>query len=186
MSTNLILLHNEGVILQRKEIIHKGKIIDELYLTNLNLKYVESSGVFKVKYTTIEYPLNQIRIINGKAQVSVIDDKDESTWILQIVFKNGIERFAIEYGLFNKNKVKSEIDAWAEQICFQLTGQSFEKTNDSTLLGSVKNALETVGVKLKTPEADKVTSKCIGCMAPISGVKGQFVCCKYCDTDQTI
>ncbi|MCC8140802.1 MAG: hypothetical protein LIO67_10995 [Lachnospiraceae bacterium] len=35
-------------------------------------------------------------------------------------------------------------------------------------------------------ESENVTKKCIGCMAPLSGKKGDYIICKYCDTEQTL
>ncbi|MCL2694792.1 MAG: hypothetical protein FWE69_00510 [Clostridiales bacterium] len=34
--------------------------------------------------------------------------------------------------------------------------------------------------------AEKVAQKCGFCRAPISGKRGQIVCCPYCDADQVL
>lgn len=34
--------------------------------------------------------------------------------------------------------------------------------------------------------AAHTTKKCIGCMAPLSGIHGQKIVCKYCDTEQAL
>ena len=60
--------------------------------------------------------------------------------------------------------------------------------------GAAKNKLDSINESimesrkeaLMPKEPAKVTTKCIGCMAPLSGYQGQFVCCKYCDTEQTL
>jgi hypothetical protein len=33
---------------------------------------------------------------------------------------------------------------------------------------------------------ERVARKCSSCSAPISGIKGQVVCCHYCDSDQQL
>lgn len=185
MTTDLNLQQNEGIILQKEEVIHRNKTC-ELYLTNLNLICVESSGVFKVKYNITKYPLNQIKTINNLPQVSVVDDKNEGTWVLQIQSKSSIELFAFEYSFFEKIAVKAELDKWVNQISILLTGHPAPTTDDNSLVGSVKNMLGAIGVKTKPQAPENLTTKCIGCMAPISGSKGATIRCKYCDTEQTL
>ena len=80
--TNLQLDYDEGIILQSTEAIRyedKDQNIDELYLTHKNLIYVYSikKGIFSKPEPVIEkMPLDDIKVIGGSAQVSVLDNDD--------------------------------------------------------------------------------------------------------------
>ena len=79
-----------------------------------------------------------------------------------------------------------EAERWVEQISLLLTGVHAQKSADTTLVGGIKNVLGSIGINVKEKTPEYVTTKCIGCMAPITGQKGQTVRCKYCDTEQTL
>lgn len=181
---NYNLAPNEGIIIQYDDVYHNRKR-SEIVLTNQNLICVETnSGMFKTTYNVLKFPVNQIKVVNGQAQASVI--KKDDSWLLQILFKNGAEIFEFSYDFFEKAKKKQEADKWVEQISLLLTGKSSANVTDTSLMGGVKNVLGSVGINVKTKQPQNVTSKCIGCMAPLSGQQGQTVCCKYCDTEQTL
>ena len=184
MVTNLNLQPNEGIIIQYDGVWHNNTR-SELFLTNLNLICVEDrSGLFKTKYNVIKYPVNQIKVVNGQAQASVIRDGDK--WVLQILFKNGEEQFSFNFDFFEKSKKKAEADKWVEQINILLTGASAQNIIEPSIIGGLKNILKAVGIKTTEKEIEKATKKCMGCMAPISGIKGQTIFCRYCDTKQIL
>lgn len=177
---DLGLQPNEGILLQYEDVVHNHKST-ELVLTNMNLISVEPKGLFKT--TVLKYPLNQIKVLNGQAQVSVIKMNDE--WTLQVLFKNGSELFRFPGEFYERGKKKQTAEKLAEEISKMLTGHSAQPSIDTSLKGGAKMALGALGIKVgKSPE--NVTIKCMGCMAPLSGQKGQTVKCKYCDTDQTL
>ncbi len=181
---NYNLAPNEGIIIQYDGVYHNDKH-SEIILTNQNLICVETnSGIFKTTYNVLRFPVNQIKVINGQAQASII--KDGSSWVLQILFRNGTEKFEFHYDLFDRVKKKQEADNWVEQISILLTGESAANITDNSLMGGLKNVLGSVGINVKTKQPKNVTAKCIGCMAPLSGQQGQTVYCKYCDTKQTL
>ena len=185
MLEHLELLQNEGIILQHDDIGHKHNVYT-MVLTNLNIICVNSRGVFKKKYNLIKYPLTQIKIINNTPNVSI--QKGYASWILQISMLNGIEKFEFSYSHYNpieKSKAKADITKWVDQISMLLTGNAIKNT-DNAFIGGVKNLLESVGIKQKVQSTNHTTSKCIGCMAPITGIEGEKVSCKYCDTEQTL
>lgn len=175
---------SEGIILQYDGVYHNRKL-SEIVLTNQNLICIEANrGVFKTTYNTLKYPVNQIKVVNGQAQASVIRDGDD--WTLQVLMKNGTEKFRFSGEFYERLKKKQEADRWVEQISLLLTGKSAENIADSSLVGGVKNVLGSIGINVKAKRPENVTAKCIGCMAPLSGQQGQTVRCKYCDTEQTL
>lgn len=181
---NYSLAPNEGIIIQYDGVYHNRKR-SEIVLTNQNLICVETnSGMFKTTYNVLKFPVNQIKVVNGQAQASVIKDGDD--WVLQILFKNGTEKFEFSCDFFERLKKKQEANKWVEQISLLLTGKSAINITDASLMGGLKNVLGSVGINVKTKQPENVTTKCIGCMAPISGQQGQTVCCRYCDTEQTL
>lgn len=181
---NYSLAANEGIIIQYDGVSHNGKQA-EIVLTNQNLICVETNrGMFKTTYNVLKFPVNQIKVVNGRAQVSVI--KDEGHWTLQVLLKNGVEMFKFSGEFFELIKKKQEANKWVEQISLLLTGRAAENITDTTFMGGVKNALGSIGINVKSKKSENITSKCIGCMAPLSGERGQTVCCKYCDTEQTL
>lgn len=181
---NYSLAPNEGIIIQYDGVYHNRKR-SEIVLTNQNLICVETnSGMFKTTYNTLKFPINQIKVINGQAQASVTKDGDN--WALQILMRNGTEKFEFSGEFYERIKKKKDADKWVEQISLLLTGKSAENITDTSLIGGVKSVLGSVGINVKSKEPVNVTSKCIGCMAPLSGRQGQTVCCRYCDTEQTL
>ena len=181
---NYRLGQNEGIIIQCDGVYHNQKR-SAIILTNQNLICVEvNHGVFKTTYNTLKYPVNQIKVVNGQAQASVM--KDGNDWALQVLMKNGTEKFKFSGEFYERLKKKQEADRWVEQISLLLTGKSAENITDSSAMGRVKNVLGSVGISVKAKKPENVTAKCIGCMAPLSGQQGQTVRCKYCDTEQTL
>ena len=136
--TNDCLAPNEGIIIQYDGVYHNRKH-SEIILTNYNLICIETNnGIFKTTYNTFKFPLNQIKVVNGQAQVSVI--KDGEDWVLQILMKNGVEKFCFSCEFFERTKRKQEADKWVEQISLLLTGKSAANITDMSLIGGIKNA----------------------------------------------
>lgn len=181
---NYGLMPNEGMIIQYDGVYHNQKQ-SELVLTNQNLICVEkNNGLFKTTYNVLKFPVNQIKVVNGQVQAFIVKDGDD--WIFRVLLRNGTEEFKFSCDLFDRLKKKQEADRWVEQINLLLTGKSADNTLDTSPIGNLKKALGSMGINIKTKQPENVTLKCIGCMAPISGQKGQTVCCKYCDTEQTL
>lgn len=193
---NLSLQQNESIILQNDSVLHGGGMAsytDELYLTNLNIIYV-SKGIFGKVKGIQKFPLNQVKVVNGQAQAILGKSSDNGSPELQIYFSNGQEAFQFQSG------GKKEILKWVNNISQILTGTASQAENAKNIMaipgsekifGTVKDTIgafkDTFGIKGKENQPpENVTSKCIGCRAPLSGVKGTTVRCKYCDTDNTL
>lgn len=184
---NYTLSQNEGIILQCDTVMHNRKQ-SELILTNQNLICVESKpGFLKTTYNETKYPLNQIKVVNGQAQVFA-NSKSFTDSTLQVHFiNNQVEEFGFLMNSFEFFKGNSAANDWVKQINYLLTGNEINNEKESSIIGNIKNALGTVGIKThNNKQPENVTIKCIGCMAPLSGKKGQTVRCKYCDTKQTL
>lgn len=182
---------NETILMKTESVKHGGVMAlytDELVLTNLNL-ILCSKGVFRNKKGVTYYPLNQIKIYNGSAQV--IETTEMNQPVMEVMFIDGQETFGFQS--------RREIKKWITNIKNVVTGNGaeFEVTNDRTLPGTeliadtIKDTLGTVagtfGISFgKTKSAEKVTVKCVSCGATISGIAGSVVKCEYCGTEQTI
>jgi hypothetical protein len=195
------------MVAQEVGVAHGGLMAiytDELMLTNLNI-FCVNKGMFGNTKTVFCYPLNQIKIFNGKPQV-VTGKLSNGMSTLDIYFQNGNESFRFQSQ--NKNK----ITRWTKLICKIILGdhsqeieflEEDEKNSGIDLdspIGQVKEAwngikseLGFIPTKKKTsasavpqPESIRVNKKCIFCSAPLIGIKGQMVHCNYCDADQTL
>lgn len=173
---------NEGIVLQYDGVYHNKKKA-EIVLTNRNFVCIEKLKG-RNNYNVIKYPISQIKVIDGQAKVSVI--KDDGDYVLQVQFKTGTEQFSFVCDLFERIKIKQVVNKWTQEISVLLTGQIPENDEENAFVGAVKSTLNSFGVNTKSRESENITKKCIGCMAPITGKKGQTVRCKYCDTNQTL
>lgn len=186
---------NEYVVLKNNRVLHGGSrasYTDELILTNLNIVLIKK-GIFNKIKNIQTYPVNQIKVFDGNAQAKL--GKQRSGFPqLEIYFINGEETFGFEG--------KREVLNWIDNISKLLTGNSANLDPGAraiipgtefiaeTLKDTIDTFKTTFGVKLKKADKEvsskKVTKKCISCMAPISGHKGETIRCQYCDTEQNL
>jgi len=194
--TKYNLQPNESFILN-SEHVYSGNTNGELVLTNLNLVYIISKGIFKTTYIPQIYPINQIKVFKGKAQAILGKDGN-----LDIHFINGKESFKFSNNetLFSDKKAEKEAGRWVNAINQLITGQVSEDVMSvnpalvgvEVIAGTLKDTFDTfrgsLGVKSKSSNEihTKATKKCSSCGAPISGIKGQIVRCQYCDSDQQL
>jgi hypothetical protein len=188
-----ILIQSTGVLRETGNLLMKG-YTDELILTNMNIIWI-SKGMFGNTKGVQKYPLNQVKVINGEAQ-AFVGKSSNGMPNLQVYFINGQEVF--QFQSFKKRGVAK----WVNEISKVLTGHDSTRgsaTNQYAIPGTeylAASLKDTVGVFKNAfgikPKVDadavheKVTKKCIGCMAPLTGTKGQSVLCRYCDTVQIL
>ena len=191
------LQFNEGVVLQETGICHEPNKLstaytDELILTNLNLIHVRK-GIFMGTKGVRYIPLNQVKVIGGKCQ-ALVGKAQNGYAILQIYTQQGTEEFAFP------TKAKKNAGIWANEISRLVTGRDSENALeydfDDTVIGQLKDAFGEVGAALgigfgksgqqQKSSVERVSTKCSGCHAPITGVKGKTTVCKYCDTEQVL
>ena len=126
---DLKLENDEGIIQQANSVeVYKAndvyEEIYEMYLTNKNIicYYEKSNGLFAKSEEIIEkIPLQSIRIVNDKLQISKVDN-DEYGLGLQILLQNG-ER---AHFVFDKKK---ELQIWYDAILEIITGKKNESNN---------------------------------------------------------
>ena len=169
--------------------------LDEVVLTNKNLVLVNtaSQGLFKRTRYLKRCPLDKIASPNGVPQA--IASKHKNDYRLQVVFDD--ETISLRFPA----NPKRTAERWAEGIRNAALGNlSGIRTEDvlppevADLVDGAKGIFGAVfaGGKKQpnTPEAPKrparITKKCVGCHAPLTGCAGETVTCAYCDTKQTL
>ncbi len=181
---NLPLQPNECVILQSTSVLHRGFCMTfsaELILTNLNVFSVKRGMRRKIKDLR-KYPLNQLKKMDGIPQILQGKNPRNGASELHIVFNDSQEAF--EFQSNNKRQIKQWIDevykvfGVEEEIAKKATGSFFNKLKSG--IDSVKS------IFTEEKHTVNITTKCIGCMAPLTGKEGELVKCKYCDTKQTL
>lgn len=208
--TNYNLLPNEGILLKSTNVLHGGfmsSYTDELILTNFHLIYVKR-GMFGNVKEVQKIPLAQIKVVNNRVQVMWGQNPSSGTEQLQIYFIDGRQ----ESFEFQENE-KNEIVRWANEISKVVTGDSsnvlYENIQQQNgikqrAVNVIKDALgvedtvlppkpvfhlstmENNANNAREQDLKRVTRYCMGCGAPITGVKGQVVHCEYCDMDQEL
>ncbi len=188
---------NEVVILSYEKLSRKISTFStetgDLTLTNLYLVWSVKNMFGNVK-STQQYPLNTIKIYNGKVQVKAEKSATEFPK-LTIFFMNGQVVFEII------NKSEDELKTLANSINQVLTGSDsnlYDVKNYSNknvakaaevLKGTVNVFKDVLGVKdiqQNVIANEKVAKKCTSCSALISGIKDQITVCEYCDTVQQL
>lgn len=197
MAAKYTLAPNESMIMKEESVAHGGVMAiytDELMLTTQNIVCI-SKGMFGNAKNVFVYPLNQIKRFNGKPQV-MTGKLSNGTATLDVYLMNGsVESFNFQTGN------KKTISKWIAEITKLLGGGDVTAVEDddeydpNTLVGAFKEVgnqfrdalgFKPVAKKFSTPVQERITKKCISCSAPLNGIKGQVVHCKYCDTDQTL
>lgn len=162
-----------------------GLATDELILTNLHLVHIKK-GFWGGKKDQVTIPINQIKIFEGKPQVSVTKT-------------NGVKRLEIYYNggqvIFSFSNTK-DTEKWATNIIKLISGDTsnFATLGDNSLFGAeilaetLKDTFDTfkAGLGIKEAEPEKISTKCSFCGAPLSGQVKQTVRCAYCDMEQSL
>ena len=162
-----------------------GLSTDELILTNLHLIHIKK-GIFGGKKDQTTIPINQIKVFEGKPQVSVTKS-------------NGMKRLEIYYNggqvIFSFSNTK-DTEKWATNIIKLISGDTsnFATLGDNSLFGveilaeTLKDTFDTfkAGLGIKDAEPEKLSTKCSFCGAPLSGTVKQTVKCSFCDMEQTL
>lgn len=199
MAANINLMPNEVVVLKEVSVAHGGIMAsykDELILTNLNLIYIDK-GIFGNTKNIVKYPLKQIKIYNGKAQV-LQGALSNGIPALEVYFINGMETF------YFQTQNKKNINKWMGAIQNTINGNTSEysQPEEAGALDVFKEVgdqfkevgqqfLDTFNLKMpnkkeKLLKEEKTSKKCSSCSAPLVGSKGAIVKCQYCDTDQIL
>jgi hypothetical protein len=191
------LLPDESIITKIEDVVHEKKR-GELVLTNHNLVFIVTKGVFKTTYITQRYPVNQIKVYDGKAQV--ICDKEAN---IEVFFYDGQKVFKVNpiEGSFSGKKERNAAQLFADYINNLLTGAPIEhitaknKTNNKAIPGTafvaetLKGTIDTFKDafnKQPIKQEVRIALSCMSCGAQITGIQGQVVRCQYCNSDQQL
>lgn len=196
---NYNLAPGELVIMQEQSVKlgegPSGESLDELVLTNQNLILVASAsrGLFKRTRMLKRCPLSQIVRHNDVPQA--VAAKYRNSYRLQVAFKDEV------VSLFFPSNPRRQAERWADALVKAADGDLSGIDNSTEALPPeitdvVDGAKDLVGAFFgggKKPQDNQrkdrpasVTTKCVGCHAPIAGRAGATVTCPYCDTSQTL
>lgn len=164
----------------------------EVVLTNKNLILVAEvdQGLFHGKRRMVKRcPLDQLPDDNGVPQVIV--SKSGSDFLLNAMFGGEPVRLVM------RGVPRMEAQHWADAISMAATGDlagiDTNAVGRESAIGMIDQAREALGIRPKRDRAkaevtrpQMVTTRCMGCHAPLTGRAGQVVTCPYCDTKQTL
>lgn len=192
-SNESVLIQRTGVLLETGGLSLKP-YSDEVILTNKNFVWI-NKGVFGKTKGIRKFPLDQLKIVNGEVQAFV---GKGSTGIanLELYFINENRVFQFQ------NSSKREIAKWVNEISQVLTGRNSTRNSvfyqpaipgTEYVTETFKNAVgllkNTIGLNSKDTSgvaSEKLTKKCLGCKAPLTGTLEQTITCRYCDTVQIL
>lgn len=161
----------------------------ELILTSRNVILVSSNMLGK--QTGFRYfPLDQVKVIDGRPQVMMSSSPGFN--LLDLYLRNGQETFGFQ--------TKAELRLWVDNISKLLTGRGDEigevsersHTATSQLVDSVKDTVDvfkssfglgSAKAAAAAPAVERFAGKCESCGAPISGIVGRVVKCRFCDSN---
>ena len=190
----------------------KGSWQAELILTNLALIVVHK-GTFGGAKETLRFPFDQVKVVGGAPQ-AVPGRSSQGEQQLHVHFMKGVEAFSLgassedEVSIksifaFQSEKEKRNVQEWCAAIsravlgdfeCGSMRSQSHAPQSQNAV-GNVVGAIgASLGGLMSQPPSSEpavsaatcATMRCIGCMAPLSGERGQKTVCKYCDTEQVV
>lgn len=170
-----------------------GERLDEVVLTNQCLILVDtvSRGIFSRERMLKRCPLSKVLSEGDVPQVFVAKVRD--TYQLQIAFAD--ETVSLEFANYSKRIAERWADAVRKAVAGNVGGIVTEDALPPEVAELVDGAKGFVGALFggKPAKSDdspklppRVTAKCRGCHAPISGRAGETVTCAYCDTKQTL
>lgn len=163
---NYKLSINEAFIMRYERVSHGNKI-GELVLTNLNLIFVTTKGVFRTVYIVEKFPISEIKQYNGEFQIF-----SSKTGKIEINFNSGIQSFEIINSdiFFSGRKAKQDAIKCITDIKHVL----IEEPEEANALGhlSILGTVKTESVLLR--------KNCESCGAMVSGEKGMVARCFRC------
>jgi hypothetical protein len=182
------LQRDEAIVDSHDRVHHGGgppMYNDQLILTNKNLVLVKN-GIRSRSRGTFAFPLNQIKLFDGNAQVRV-GKLWNGTPALEVYFLNGQEVIGFERA--------KDVGAFAQSINRLITGLDAPPNSlggvasiTNALVGQVDTLKGMLGIAPSKPgtypagSANRVAGQCYACGAPLAGTQGRVATCSYCDT----
>lgn len=182
---------NEILILREEGVMHGGVLAsytDELVLTNLSL-IVLKKGLFGNSKGVLTFPLDQIKVHNGKAQ-ALLTKGVRGMPRLEVYFQHGQETFEF------RTPGKKSVLQWIAKINEAVTGEEAPASDPGLAIPGAALVADTIkdtidvfkgrfSPKANAPAA-QTAEKCSACGAPMSGRQGTVVTCEYCGTAQQL
>lgn len=191
MAIKYALQANEVVLLKSDAVMHGGRMAsftDQLILTNLHLVLLKK-GVFGNSKGVRPFPLNEIKVHNGRAQ-AVLGKSSTGFDALEVYFLNGQEAFSFASG------GKKYIREWVNAIDTAVTGAEPREVDSprmavpgtDVVAGVLKDTFSVFKSKFAGGPAlqANVASKCTACGAPITGRSRTTATCQYCGSAQQL
>lgn len=163
---------DEAVILQATGVYASNGSVD-LILTNKNIIQI-NMGFWGNPTNSDKYPLDDIRILNGKPNI-IIGKYEKGSKCLEIFLMNGKLGYKFK-GAFEINKWANAIEKAHKDRMAEI--KKSQKGDKGTLADSVKGTIERL---IPTKNAQSKYCKCSRCGAELTGLKGEQVTCDYCN-----
>lgn len=168
-------------------------------------KQVLSLGLLKNGDSVEIYSLNEIKMVDSEPEIFL--NESNGTPSLDVYFTNGlslsITRFEDGWSdRKNNQKIRNALIPWYNSLISVTKGEQIGKefipignhhsdivdTGNNVLSKLLKGSKDALDSSLLNRDAEKqtvsvrVTKKCTGCGAPITGYEGKSTDCSYCDT----
>lgn len=171
----------------------------KLMLTNMRLVYEWSSKRWMgEELLCLSYPLNELA--TQKDEIRADCQASDYETILKL-YPAG-EEVSFVFRSPEKNASRKVVAEWLNAISMAVVGTKSSSAmalrrsvpGVEMLAGALKDTFDVVKTTFTSSNTNQrsvsarkaITSKCIGCRAPLSGWTGMTVQCKYCDTVQTL
>jgi hypothetical protein len=119
---------------------------NEIMLTNLNFVWT-SVVFFGFRKEIHKYPLDQIKVFNGRTQVFLGEHIENKSPVLEVYFTNGqVESFGFQV---SEKEAKKEIWKWIKAINVAVTGNELDDEEEVKPDDSLFGRLREIGTQLK-------------------------------------
>jgi len=170
--------NDEAIVLQAYDVTVGSNSRVDLILTNKKLIQINKSLFGKDKNSE-SYPLEEMRILDGKANILIGRDKNGEKQLK--LFFNNVEKNYHFSGLLLENKWASAIEKAHKQRLKDIESQKKLTDEKGSIIDNLKSAL-SVGKGLIAPKnSTSKICKCRNCGAELIGHVGTEVTCSYCD-----
>ena len=193
MASGLKLAQDEKVVYTLEEVyVHENvNIPHDAILTNKHLFIVTYSILGNIKIIA-RYPLKSISVSGGRANLTI------ERWNKAIGYRRLVVRFKNGEKLILRGELQKHEDLsdFGSQLNAVLTGNlvppvEVNNTISAEVIGMIKDVFATPGTKeqrqfAEPAKPERITVRCRGCGATISGYKGKTIRCEYCDTRRSL
>lgn len=169
---------DEAVIMRASDVTTAGSMSHvDLILTNKYLIQI-NKGLFGGDKEAEKYPLSELRVLNGKANVLV--GKDRNNKRLELYYY-GFEKIYSFSGLFTEDKWASAVIKAHKAYMEECNKKQKREVGQTGLFKSLAETLDTAKEKILPRSPAVKSGKCPRCGAILSGQNGKKAICVYCN-----